>query len=438
MGKLSGPGRDGLNRFWVLPAVCVVAAVVLAQAVVAVDRVFPDDLSSPWIRWVYAVGIDGSRSMLTSIGASMLGVAATAFSITISVIATTSSTYGPRLVRNFMADRGNQIVLGVLVSTFVYTLLVLRTIRSAEDLAAPFVPHLAVNLALVLAVADVAVLVYFIHHIAASVQVDTLVRGARCHFSTVIDRWHPQDTPQETVHTARLRPGGDVAAGAVGYVVMVDLQRLGALARGQDVVVELVPRIGDHVLPSEVLARVRPAGRAQELAEGVRSCVRIADSRSAEQDVRFAEQQVVEMAVRALSPGTNDPYTAVNAVEEVAEGIVAAVFRPRPGDCRVEDGVARGHYRTVELEEIVDTPFDQIRPYATDHVPVLQALSDLAARIEIASIHPEITARARGHVQVLLEQFRDSGPHPHDVRRVEQHIAARRAGLDDHERGAAL
>ena len=232
--------------------------------------------------------------------------------------------------------------------------------------------------------------------------------------------------------------GGEVTAEAVGYLVTADLDRMAALAKEEDVVLELLPRIGDHLLPTEPLVRVWPQARAEELAGLARGCMQIGDSRSAAQDVRFAEQQVVELAVRALSPGTNDPYTAVNAIEEVAAGIVAAVARPHPGNTLMGDGTARLHYATVGLEEIVDMPFDQIRPYATDHVPVLQALSDLAARIEIASIHPEITARARGHVQVLLEQFRDSGPHPHDVRRVEQHIAARRAGLDDHERGAAL
>ena len=112
MDKLSGSWRRVFDRFWFVPAVCVLTAVVLAQSVVAVDRWLPESLDSPWINWLYAVGIDGSRAMLSAIGGSMLGVAATAFSITISVIATASSTYGPRLVHNFMADRGNQVVLG--------------------------------------------------------------------------------------------------------------------------------------------------------------------------------------------------------------------------------------------------------------------------------------------------------------------------------------
>ncbi|GGG72217.1 hypothetical protein GCM10011374_41240 [Kocuria dechangensis] len=432
MGRLSGSWHRISGAFWFVPAVCLAAAAVLAQAVVAVDRALPDDLTSPWLSWVYAVGIDGSRSMLATIGAAMLGVAATAFSITISVVATATSTYGPRLVRNFMADRGNQAVLGVLVSTFLYTLLVLRTIRSADDdLAQPFVPHLAVNLAVVLAVADVVLLVYFIHHIAASVRVETLALGVRRNFRDVVERWHPQEAPEDLVRTARPRAGGgEISAGSVGYLVTADLDGLAALARHEDVVLALVPRVGDHVLPSEPLVRVWPGDRAEGVANRVRRCVRIGDSRSAAQDVRFAEQQVVELAVRALSPGTNDPYTAVNAIEEVAAGIVVAVSRPEPGNTVVEHGTARLHYATVDLEEIVDMPFDQIRPHATGHVEVLQALIDLAARVGQASRHPLLAHRVRGHVEALLDQFRISDPHPHDLHRVERHAVHRLAGED--------
>ncbi len=429
MEKLSSSWHRLLDRFWFVPAVCVLTAVVLAQSVVAVDRWLPESLDSPWIAWLYAVGIDGSRAMLSAIGGSMLAVAATAFSITISVIATASSTYGPRLVHNFMADRGNQVVLGVLVSTFIYTLLVLRTIRSAsDDLAQPFVPHLAVNLGVLMAVADVALVVYFIHHIADSVQVDTLVHGARRRLLAVVERWHPEQPPEELVRTAGRRSGGgEVRADAVGYVTDVDFERLRDHAEAEDVVLELVPRVGDHVLAEEPLVRVWPEHRAEELEARLRRCVQVGDSRSAHQDVRYAVQQVVELAVRALSPSTNDPYTAVNAIEQIASGIVPVVSRPLPGNTVVVDGVHRLRYGVVGVDEIVDMPFDQIRPHATGHVSVLLALVDLAARIEAASIHPSVQRQAREHVEALLEQFRDSAPHPRDLARVEQHVRARAA-----------
>lgn len=436
MERLSLSWRRVLDRFWFVPAVCVLSAVVLAQLAVALDRWLPEGLDSPWVAWVYAVGIDGSRSMLAAIGGSMLAVAATAFSITISVVATASSTYGPRLVRNFMADRANQVVLGVLVSTFIYALLVLRTIRSAsEDLAQPFVPHLAVNLAVLLAVADVALVVYFIHHIADSIQVDTLVHGARRRLLDAVGRWHPEEPAEDVVRTTGARRGGgEVPAGAVGYVVGVDLERLRSCIAGEDVVVELVPRVGDHLLAAEPMFRVWPAGRAAELEGRLRRCVEVGESRSADQDVRFAEQQVVELAVRALSPSTNDPYTAINAIEEVAAGIVAAVSRPLPGDTVLVDGAPRLFYGVVELGEIVDMPFDQIRPHAGGHVEVVLALVDLAARIEAASVHPPVDRQVREHVDVLLAQYRAGDPPDRDLVRVERHAARRRGAPPGSER----
>ena len=119
------------------------------------------------------MGLEGARGLLSGIGGTTFGAAATAFSITISVIATASTSYGPRLVGNFMSNRRNQWTLGVLVSTFVYTTLVVRTLRSSDD-GAVFVPHLAVHFAIGLAVIDVFLLISFIHHIATSIQVDTL------------------------------------------------------------------------------------------------------------------------------------------------------------------------------------------------------------------------------------------------------------------------
>lgn len=427
MNKKSGFWRRLVNQLWFVPAACVLGAILLAQLMVGLDRMIPPDSDSVWVDWVYAVGIDGSRSMLSAIGGSMLGVAATAFSITISVVATASSTYGPRLVRNFMADRINQVVLGVLVSTFIYTLLVLRTIRSAsDDLASPFVPHIAVNFAVLLAIADVALLVYFIHHIADSVQVNTLAHGVRRRFLTVIERWYPEETPEEMTRTLSDRPGGElIRAEKTGYIVDMDFEKIRSCAEEKDLRVTMIPGVGDHILPGEPLFRVWPESLADDVEKTLRGSVALGDSRSALQDIRFAEQQVVELAVRALSTGTNDPYTAINAVQEVAPGIVTAVSRPVPGDTVVVDGVPRFSYRTIGPAEIVDMPFDQIRPHISGQVEVAEALIDLAARIEAATIHSSIEDLARQHVNLVVEQFRRDDPVDRDLKRVEDYAAKR-------------
>ena len=172
------------ERFWFIPALMCTAAFVLAEGLIAVDRYLGDAVVTGWASPLfYRVGESGSRDILGAIASSSLAVAGTTFSITMAVLALTSSAYGPRLVRNFMADRGNQAVLGVFVSTFLYSLLTLRSIRVIGDPgnqeAEVFVPHLAVNTAVLLAVVNVAVLIYFIHHISDSIQVSTLASGVR-------------------------------------------------------------------------------------------------------------------------------------------------------------------------------------------------------------------------------------------------------------------
>lgn len=421
------------RSFWFIPILCLVLAVGLSQAMIAIDKGQALNLSSPWFSAVYLVGIDGSRAMLGAIGTSMLAVAATAFSITISVVVTASATYGPRLVGNFMSDRGNQLVLGVLVATFVYALLVLRTIRSADDDITAFVPHLAVNVAILLAVADAVLLVWFIHHVASSVRVETLAHGVRTNFKDALERMHPEDRSEGVVHTAALGLAtAPVTAGKVGYIIDIDFSRLCELGVSNGIVIEVVPRVGDHILTHETLVKVFPADKADAVVGAVRRAATIGDTRSEYQDIRYAEQQVLELAVRALSPGTNDPYTAVNAIEEVAAGVAMAVSRPSPGNTLLDDSsTVRVRYKTVTIEEIVDLPFDQVRPYAMDHVMVLTALIDLAARVERSSIHPDVPARMHVQTEVLLEEFRSSQPPPHDLARVEQHVAMRRFEQDE-------
>ena len=219
------------ERFWFLPGLMCVAAVLLAECLIAVDSHLDEPVAPGWAgALLYRLGESGSRDILGTIAAASLGVAGTTFSITMAVLALTSSSYGPRLVRNFMADRRNQAVLGVFVATFLYSLLVLRSVGGVGDPTAAetaFVPHLAVNMAVLLAVANVAVLVYFIHHISDSIQISTLSGGVRSELLNAIDRMYPatfgspaddgQALPEHV-----LSEGVAVPAAQHGYVQMVE------------------------------------------------------------------------------------------------------------------------------------------------------------------------------------------------------------------------
>ena len=274
------------ERFWFIPALLCAAAFVLAEGLIALDRRLGDLVVPDWMSVVlYRVGESGSRDILGAIASSSLAVAGTTFSITIAVLALTSSTYGPRLVRNFMADRGNQAVLGVFVSTFLYSLLTLRSIRVIGDLgnqdAEVFVPHLAVNAAVLLAVLNVAVLIYFIHHISDSIQVSTLASGVRSELLRTIDRLYPADIGRD-----RRRDDDGSADGALpaeveahgvpmtaarcGYVQSIRDDELMDAARRHDVLIALRVRPGQYVLDDTVAALVHPPERAGDrLAEAI-------------------------------------------------------------------------------------------------------------------------------------------------------------------------
>ena len=212
--------NDLRESYWFVPTVMAVAALLLALAMVYVDS----HAGSTWmdgLAWLYAARPDGARSLLSSIGGSMIGVAGTTFSVTIAAVVYASGQYSPRLLSNFMSDRGNQVTLGTFIATFVYSLVVLRTIRSAGESGAGapvFVPQLALLVALILVLCSIAVLIFFIHHVPMRIHInnvierigDRLIREIDTRFPTFVgqplsERADDPRIPSPECHLVRLR-----------------------------------------------------------------------------------------------------------------------------------------------------------------------------------------------------------------------------------------
>ncbi|PPI23963.1 DUF2254 domain-containing protein [Rathayibacter sp. AY1B1] len=398
------------ESFWFLPALFGVLAVGLALGLVEVDHLLVRAGVSD-IPLIEDLSPTGGRAILSAIGGTMLGVAATSFSITISVLATTSSAYGPRLVRNFMADRGNQVVLAVLTSTFLYSLIVLRAVHTEEDASLTFVPVVAVSFSVLLAVGDVAVLVYFIHHIALSVQVTTLQQRVLGELVDVIERLHPEDGEEpvdadEASLAEEAQPPGreTVVLRAVrgGYVEQLEIERLVALARRGDTRLQVLALPGDHVLVGDPVLEVLEGSVAQE--EAVAAVV-VADARTPHQDLRYAVQQVVEIGVRGLATGTNDPYTAVGAVEALTSALVDLCGRPEArGRYSDADGVVRLLVPWPRAGELLADVFLALRSYAMEQPLVVRAGVRLAERLAVVArggtrveLHRQVRAFADAH-----------------------------------------
>ena len=391
------------ESFWFLPAVFGLAAIVLAEALVTLDRALIEGHTQ--IPFLDALSASAGRSILSIIGTSMLTVAGTSFSITISVLATTSSTYGPRLVRNFLADRANQVVLAVFTSTFLYALVVLRAVRSETDSGAGFVPTISIHLAVLLGVLDVAVLVFFIHHIADSVQITTLQKRVQGDLLAAINLLYPEHAAKNTSN-APLAPSRfttSTPSTTDGYVEQVDLDQLRDIAEKAGCVLDVVAMPGTFVIPGDSLVRRSTAAEKSDFDKKIQAAFTFGAARTPHQDVRFALQQLVEIAVRGLASGTNDPYTAVTAVDLASTALVPLLTRPPAATALTgKDGATRVLIRWPDPDDLIRDTFDGITTYGLEH-PLVRAAARRLARRLLETAPPESTAKILDNALAALK-----------------------------------
>ncbi|HEY9197840.1 MAG TPA: DUF2254 domain-containing protein [Gammaproteobacteria bacterium] len=370
------------TSFWFVPVIMATSSVAMSFVSVALDRtVVQEWANAP--EWIYAGGAEGASSVLETIAGSMITVAGVVFSLTLVALSMAASQFGPRLLRNFMRDTMNQIVLGTFVATFLFCLLVLRTIRYDGDGA--FVPHLSVTLGVLFAVASLGVLIYFIHHVAVSVQVDEIVTRVSVDLMHGVESLFPEQIGEGTDAGRRrdsLLPDGfgeracAVVAPKDGYLQLVDADALMKFAQESDVVVKIERRPGDYVVAGTVLASAWPGQKIdRELEQRIVSVFVIDQVRTTVQDIEFAVEQLVEIAVRALSPGVNNPFTAISCIDRLGAALCRLAQREMPPPCRHdEQGRLRVMAPASSFAEIADAAFNPIREYARTSTVVTRRL----------------------------------------------------------------
>jgi uncharacterized membrane protein len=396
------------SSYWLVPAVMAVLSVAAAVVSVALDNWYPVDSDSVFGRLVG--GPEGARAVLTTIAGSMITVAGLVFSITMVALSQASSQFGPRLLVNYLRDPGNQVVLGTFIAAFLFSLVVLRSVRGEPG--PPFVPHLAVTAALLLAVASLGVLIYFIHHAATSLRVEFVIAGVVRDLDAAIDRHCPAreagaaaarggeasgiDTVPPAEHAAA------VSAPTSGYVQAVDTATVVEAARTRDAQVWLRCRPGHFLVEGTGLAWITPLEAGdRELADTVRRSLVIAGERSADQDLEFAINQLVEIALRALSPGINDPFTAIACIDHLSAALARIATRPPPASAYFdEDGVMRVRLDGTDFEGLLGTAFDQLRQISRGNAAVSIRLLEALARIaEVAA--PEVVRAVRAQADMI-------------------------------------
>lgn len=369
--SLSQWRRETLRtNFWLVPTVEVVAAIGLFWATWGIDRaVYNGTLSLP--AWVENGSADTARQILLAVAAAIMTVIGINFSVTIVTLTLASTQFGPRMLRNFIRDRGTQLTLGTFVATAVYCVLVLLSISPAEH--GVFVPHLSVSVIFVLVLVDLAVLIYFLHHIAIQIQLPFVIASIAhdlTHFVEVRrpdipksgkDQQHDADELAALIDTIA-SSGALIRNPKGGYLQAIRYDMLVRAASAADAVVRVPYRPGHFLVEGRELAVVWPPEAADRVTRCLKRAQVTGPVRTLAQDPAFGIDQLVEIAIRALSPAVNDTFTALSCVDWLGNVLCklarvwapAQVYRDRAGAIRVICD-------QVSYERLVQRSFNKIR-----------------------------------------------------------------------------
>ncbi len=313
------------QSLWFIPGLWVIGCTFAAFGLVVLDTATPQIASE--LPLVFGGGPEGARGLLSSIASSMITVAGVVFSITIVALQLASSQYSPRVLRSFMRDRPSQIVLGSFIGSFVYAILVLRTIRTEQEGSSAFVPAIAVTGAIVLALVALGMLVYYIHHIATRMQASQITAAVATETLDEVAR-QQREAEEHPRPPVRSRPSGDptsfIPATRSGYLQYVEADELVEIAVEYRMTIRLEAAPGNWVQHHAPLFGFWDAEPSDEIAGRLHRQVAVGTERVLHQDPGFGIQQLVDIAVKALSPGINDPTTAINAVHRITEILVTA------------------------------------------------------------------------------------------------------------------
>ena len=403
---------------WLVPSLMMTCAIVLSFVTVWLDVRFSiPALADP--DGQFFIGPDGSRELLSTIAGSMISVASLVFSITLVVLQLASSQLGPRLVSRFTQDRVNQIVLGTFLATFLYALLVLRAVTGSDEEA--FVPHISVVTAVLLAIVSLLWLVYFIHHVAETIQADTVIAEVSDDIRRSIGRMFPgiELSPGQLASgalppLARIAEDpGEIRLQITGYIQAIDVQAILETAVEHDLIMELRHRPGHFVVAGAVAAMVWPrSALTDKITRSVRRSIVIGYRRTPTQDVEFAISSLVQIALRALSPSINDPITAVTCIDRLSATLAELMQRPPPPS-QIPDaaGEIRLLVHPTTFEGAIDAAFNDIRQSSGGQVRALirliEALTTLAGRAAIDELRGPVEKHAEMVAEVCRTTIKD-------------------------------
>lgn len=405
--------------------VMIAVALGLAATMVLLDQYYylPD---SALFNWISNIGPGGARAVFATIAGSTITVAGTIFSIAMVVLVMASSQFGPRLIPTFMRVGKIQFGIGLFVGTFVYCLILL-TFVPAEN-KGELLPVWGVLTGVILGVCAFLVLIMLIHEIATFIQAPVVTQRVARDIIATFDRVFPESNDvqekENTESTSAIeRPDArPLRANSTGYVLTIDYKGTVALATEHHCVVHFKVRPGDYVVDGQIIGMADPG--PQNL-EGFRDSfceeIKFGADRNLTQDARYAIDQMVEIAVRALSPGINDPFTAINCIDKLSSALAhLSTRRTTTRYFEDADGILRVAKVPDSYEEIVEASFGQIRHYAIDAPAVLLRLIEAIGKLARLDLDQAFARALHDQLRVIGEEGVISLSFEHDNRILRQ------------------
>ncbi|MDY0281456.1 MAG: DUF2254 domain-containing protein [Salinivirgaceae bacterium] len=412
------------SSFWFMPSLIVAFSIALAIALVEVDSVGNDQWLARWPR-LFGAGVEGARGMMSTIAGSMMTVVGVTFSMILMVLALASSQYSSRILRNFMRSRVTQVVLGIFAGIFTYSLIVLRTIRGGDEGA--FVPSLAVFFGFALALGGVGALMFFIHYIASSIQASNIIASVANETIHSIERLFPENLGQGSAEnndnpTPKLlaeRNWRTVPAGENGYIQIVNNAALLRMARDKNTIVRMERGIGEFVVRDSALVSLALEDPLdQETIAALQEAFTVSRHRTVEQDAAFGIRQIVDVALKALSPGINDTTTAVMCVDYLTAILACLAPRQIPSLYRYEEEKLLVVAKGPSFESLLAKSFDQIRSNAKGNVVIMSRMLDAIETLAGLMADPLRRRALLDHVQWISELAERTIESTHDRARI--------------------
>ncbi len=394
------------SSYWFVPSLMTATALLLASVLLAVDRRAPD-----WVRglaFIAASQPEGARQLLATVAGSMITVAGVTFSITLLMVTFASAQLGPRLVPRFLRDRGNQVVLGMFIATFIYCLIVLRTVRSSAESGdeIAFVPHLAISVAVLLALFSVAVLIYFLNHVPALINASSVVGLLGSELLVRLERDFPAINESVTKLAWPLEEGERDEIRLTepgGYLRIVDYDGLVALASRVNRRIAILIAPGNFCVRGAPIALVYGGPLEEPAALELRGLFSWGGDRTPDQDILFLVEQLAEIAGKALSTGINDQFTAMLCIDQMERVLCAAAMRRDPEPVRGTEGVARVFATHVSLPEVADCFLLPLRQFARgDVITTRRLIAMLDSCIDCQFSDSPLLKRLRAHRDTVL------------------------------------